>query len=778
MDPGLWELCEAGSDEDEVSVIIRLKDEATIPPDVRVISQFGKIITTRLQRGGIQRIHDSEEVASMKASWSLGEGVGLYDNELAESLAGSEFTHPSYETDLVSFKEDGSDVTVGICDWGFDFTHENFRNADGTTRLLTLWDQGAEDGEAPMPYGYGRVYTREQINHALTTPDPTSSLGYHPSKGDPRGNGAHGTHVADILAGNKREPGSEVGLASASEIIFVHLATQRLRALENFGDSVRLLEGLDFVRKQAGENPLVAHFSAGKTGGSHDGTALFEQAVDALVVERPGIALVQSVGNYAASRMHSHGRIGPDQKHVLHWLISSRDRTPNELEIWYSGKDNFELALVAPNGARFVAPLGENVKLIQNGTRWGTLYHRQGEPNSGMNHVDIVLRTTSPSGRYHVELGGRDVVDGRFQAWIERDAGGRHQSHFTRKQATSEYTTNTICNSYRGIAVGAYDATATGRPATRFTSRGTTADGRVKPEVAAPGHRIRAARSLPADGWNGESRLTVKSGTSMAAPFVSGTVALMMQAAGRPLTIAEVRRVLIGTVDPLPGRSGRSHTRLGYGYLNTAAAVEAARKLGRNGSTEQQVYEEEVTFGGEAPDESWLDWAPRWVVDPQPFEVNKSVTESEDTNYQAVDPGVEFITETDETRYESGENDAAIIETTVQSSDDGTELFIPVEDDHVLAGDDFIYEEEQDREDWRVEKGDEAEFEPEDDRSVIDDTTVLPDNHSEIFIAAEDDSIPLTDDFSHQEEEENEANRLTELYEVLEELAQGEQIEN
>ena len=86
---------------------------------------------------------------------------------------------------------------------------------------------------------------------------------------------------------------------------------------------------------------------------------------------------------------------------------------------------------------------------------------------------------------------------------------------------------------------------------------------------------------MPKGGWQGGSKLVVKSGTSMAAPWVSGTVALMMAAAGRPLSIHEIRAALIGTADPHSGPSGRSSTRLGYGYLNVAGAVDAARALGR-----------------------------------------------------------------------------------------------------------------------------------------------------------------------------------------------------
>jgi hypothetical protein len=212
---------------------------------------------------------------------------------------------------------------------------------------------------------------------------------------------------------------------------------------------------------------------------------------------------------------------------------------------------------------------------------WGNLYHRRHEPNSGLNHVNVYLYTTAPSGRWRVTVRGKEVLDGRIHAWIERDASGRYQSRFPGAQASSRFTTNTICNCYRAIAVGAYDSSSRDRPPTRFSSRGPTADGRQKPEVAAPGFKVLAARSLPRRGWRGERRLVAKSGTSMAAPWVSGTVALMFAAAKRPLTVHEVRRALIGTVDPHPhpGPAGRTSTQLGYGYLNTAAAV-AARRIG------------------------------------------------------------------------------------------------------------------------------------------------------------------------------------------------------
>ena len=586
MDPALWELFESGSPEDEVSVIIRLHHEGKTPENVRVVSRFGTIITARVRRGDIRRVWESDDVMSVKAPRPLSWPMPIDE---PDDVGGDEAVPdaPPPVRPPRPVPEDGSGVVVGFCDWGFDFTHANFRNADGTTRLLALWDQGGTGGSPPPGFDYGRLFTREAVNAALREPDPFVALGYHPASGDPGGVGSHGTHVADILAGNRREPGSEVGLASGAEIVFVHVAEERMGQLANFGDSVRLLEAIDFVRRQAEGRPCVIHLSAGKTGGAHRGDTPFEQAVDAMVLARPGLAFCQSAGNYGGAAMHTHARVGPDQTCVLVWVVARGHGAENELEVWYSGRDVFDATLSSPDGAEFSVRLGDRTKLRRGDAEWGTFYHRLHEPNSGLNHIAVFLGRSAPSGRWRLALRGREVVDGRLHGWIERDARGRFQSRFLRSQATSLYTTNTICNSFHTVAVGAYDATRKDRPVTPFSSRGPTADGRQKPELVAPGYRIRAARSTPLGGWSGEPRLTVKSGTSMAAPCVSGTIALMFHAAGRMLTINEVRSLLIGTADPVPAGQGSSTGfSFGYGYLNTVGAVEAARRLGAGAPAE------------------------------------------------------------------------------------------------------------------------------------------------------------------------------------------------
>ena len=48
-----------------------------------------------------------------------------------------------------------------------DYTSPVFRNEDGSTRILEIWDQTIQDGPSPQEFNFGTIYTREQINEAL-----------------------------------------------------------------------------------------------------------------------------------------------------------------------------------------------------------------------------------------------------------------------------------------------------------------------------------------------------------------------------------------------------------------------------------------------------------------------------------------------------------------------------------------------------------------------------------------------------------------------------------
>ena len=179
---------------------------------------------------------------------------------------------------------------------------------------------------------------------------------------------------------------------------------------------------------------------------------------------------------------------------------------------------------------------------------------------------------------------GEAVADGRFHSWIERtSAKSAQRSRFHPDDVDPTTTLGTICNGFRTLAVGAYDSHQADRPLARFSSCGPCRDGRWKPDCAAPGVDVLCARSHPRVAETDVPLLTRVSGTSFACPHLTGTIALMFAATSRKLTIDETRRLVLAHADPIPSDADQiDRLRLGSGYLNVAAAVEAARRAGQS----------------------------------------------------------------------------------------------------------------------------------------------------------------------------------------------------
>jgi subtilisin family serine protease len=174
--------------------------------------------------------------------------------------------------------------------------------------------------------------------------------------------------------------------------------------------------------------------------------------------------------------------------------------------------------------------------------------------------IGVFLNQRAPAGVWTVRLHGIQVANGTFHAWIERDDD--RPSHFLPPH-DDNYTLGSLSTGHRSLVVGAYDAHGRGSPIAPFSSAGPTRDGRQKPEVSAPGQQVWAARSLSAQG------VVSMSGTSMAAPAVTGLVALLLAeaaAAGRSLGIDEIRAALMGTARKNPP-TGAWNNRYGVGRV-------------------------------------------------------------------------------------------------------------------------------------------------------------------------------------------------------------------
>lgn len=594
MDPALARLLEEGGPDDEVAVILRLADPAAPPPGVRIVAQFGPIATCRVRRGAVADTRASPNVISVKAPRVYGPDVEEEDPSAAvepptEAVLDGDERRPGPAAGT------GRGVVVGFIDWGCDVAHPDFRGPSGETRLLALWDQRPGPSPArPNRYGYGVIHDAADINRALASDRPYEALAYDPADSD-IGIGAHGTHTMSIAIGNGRG-GGPVGVAPEASPVFVHLSTWGPQGPNRLGDSVALLEAVDFIARVAGERPWVINMSLGRHCGPHDGTTLVEQGLDALLDELPGRSSIHSGGNYFGRGVHAAGRLRPGDRHELAFTAGAAELVPHELDLWYPGGDRLLVTLISPDGSlRATAPLGESSILRVDGRLVARVDHRRRDPNNGANEVLATIHAGAPVGTWRLALTAEEIVDGRFNAWLERTVGQQAQPRFVPDDVVTATTTGTICNGRRTLAVGAYDAQSEYREVASFSSCGPTADGRAKPDLLAPGVSVLAARSAPRAAGADAPQSTRMSGTSMAAPHVCGAVALIFAATPRPLRIHETHNLLLASATPAPPDAG-DPDRVGSGYLDIDAAVEAARRLAPRAGHEE---EDEMTLAHE-----------------------------------------------------------------------------------------------------------------------------------------------------------------------------------
>jgi subtilisin family serine protease/LAS superfamily LD-carboxypeptidase LdcB len=637
MDPALWEQLQAeAADKDRVlEAIIRMASPEVELPDVQLVARFGSVSTCRIRAADVVGVRGLPGVLSLKAARRLGPALDQEWTPQAPRQSSARLRETDVRRDP-TLGVDGSGVLLAAVDWGVDVTspalqHPPSRTAGGRllpggTRLMALWDQrDIALGPRAEPYGYGAVHDREEIDRALLDPRPHERLGYHPAIAD-RGGGSHGMHVLDIAAGNGRGRGP-MGIAPAADLAFVHLADRDTGGLATMGDSVRLLEAVDFISRTAGAKPWVINLSMGRHGGPHNGSTLVEIAFDELLSAAPGRFMCMSAGNYYRARCHASGRLDAGEAQSFTFVVDPADATPNELEVWYDGRDELAVRIDAPgSSAGPWVRLGDRSDLLVDGNRVGRIYHRAHDPN-GDNHIDAFLDAPGCAGTWTVTLEAVKVVNGRFDAWLERDDVCRGcQPRFTPEFSTRTTTTGTIANGHVPLVVGAYNGHDARRPPARFSSAGPTRDDRRKPDLAAPGVAVLAARSTPLGTSRSTCQVVRKSGTSMATPQVTGAVALCLSLGGRRLSAKDLRAAVLASCDPL--READPEHRLGRGYLNITRLVAevgqalAAKTTMRRTEELTMDTEENVQFLAMAPAKAYREclYRPqgqlaRWMLD-------------------------------------------------------------------------------------------------------------------------------------------------------------------
>ena len=511
----------------------------------------------------------------------------------------------------------GKGVIIGLVDTGLDYTHRDFVvDALARSRVLYLWDQTL-GGSGPGLVG------NSTFGYGVECGEPTLSAGTCPSS-DSAG---HGTHVLGTAAGdgsataNGVPAGKYAGVAPGADLVVVKTTF--------FSDDV--VNGVNYIFSRAAElgRPAVVNLSLGSQAGPHDGTLPEEEMLDSLA--GPGRIIVAAAGNDgdngnrtpATAAPHVHGAAAvPAAAQATDFTLSVPGYTPQPgpnnsifLQLWYAASDTVNVTVLRPDGTSATSgPTSTpDATVTQDGAQ-GWIYVENG-PGSGFsvtrdNLAYIVLGswlggTRVAPGQWTIRVTGVAAHSGkRLHVWV---AGSSMDSVSLTSGYTNGFLVTEPATASQVIAVAAYvtrlqwqdvnGVTETYPSPERvgdlaaFSSPGPRRDGVLKPDLAAPGKGVASSMSRIAAPAVAQQRITpdglhfVYQGTSMAAPFVTGAVALLLERSPR-LTPAAVRGLLTGAaqVDSFAqhpfdgGPNGAPNASWGYGKLYVPAALNALNR--------------------------------------------------------------------------------------------------------------------------------------------------------------------------------------------------------
>ncbi|WP_448775844.1 S8 family peptidase [Blautia sp.] len=448
----------------------------------------------------------------------------------------------------------GEGILVGVVDSGVDYFHPDFRNEDGSSRILRLWDQSL-DGKPPRGYVTGTEYTKEEIDKALALGE-TEGRRLVPS----RDSSGHGTAVLGIAAGNGRaSSGVNRGVAYKSDLLVVKMGNARENS---FPRTTELMEGIDYLIRQTVKmrRPIAINISFGNNYGSHQGDSLLETYLSNAANVGRSVICVGS-GNNGNDRIHTAGQLRQGQTETVEMSIGTYETTLN-LQLWKAYADEIEISIETPSGER-LPTLSEKIgtQRYRAGETDLLIYYGKPGPFQVTQEIYfdfIPVETYLTSGIWKIHLHGRRIREGNYNLWLP---GGNVLNPVTGFYRPIAAETLTIpSTAAKVITVGAYDSRLNAYA--DFSGRGGSNLSFPKPDLVAPGVNITA----PTPG----GAYTSVTGTSFSTPFVTGSAALLMEwgiiQRNDPFLWGEkVKAYLRRGAQPLPGFNEYPNEAVGWG---------------------------------------------------------------------------------------------------------------------------------------------------------------------------------------------------------------------
>lgn len=434
---------------------------------------------------------------------------------------------------LPAYNLRGQGTLVACLDSGVDYRHPDFRKEDGTTRIVTMWDQTVP-GNPPMGFSVGSVYSAEDINRALGIDESdneqveenrtpiTTAIG---SEIVPEFDGTgHGTAVLGIMAGNGNASGGEiVGVAPEAEIIVVKVGAPNVRG---FPRTTQLMTAIDYAIRYAIEvqKPLAINISYGNNYGAHNGDSILERYIDT-VSSIHRISVSAGTGNDGITARHKSGTLRTNGEETIEIYAGNYVNSFN-LQIWKSYADEIEIELETPTGRR-VGPFSVYALVQKFSLESEEIAVYYGEP-SPLNPEQEIYISWMPikdyvtAGIWKIHLHSNNILSGDYAMWLPVAGSTSSEVSFVNP---SIYNTLVIPSTAENvISVSAYDSR--NDTFANFSGRGPDVDTSIpqrvtKPDLAAPGVAINTCSI-----GGGYREFT---GTSFASPFVAGAAALLMQ---------------------------------------------------------------------------------------------------------------------------------------------------------------------------------------------------------------------------------------------------------
>ena len=460
----------------------------------------------------------------------------------------------------------GKGVVVGIIDAGFDYTHPDFYDWERKSlRIKRVWEQNYTEGTAPEGFSYGGEFkTQEEILSAA---------------GDVTTN-SHGTHVAGIAAGADKLGNDYYGVAGDADIVLVSMGTKA-------DNNVNLSDAIAYIYKYAEsvDKPCVINMSLGTQSGPHDGTSTFDVIADQLQGE--GRLLVGSVGNFGGGKFHTGKTFTSAQDDPLRTFVDfkftlSTDKAGGDVEIWGEPGFDFSVEIFTYDlsNQKKADVVTINMSSVEDTPQEYTLKGASGKilvfseisPLNDKPHVMFSSQITGLRARYAL---GMEIIphaagsvniwaDDTYLALTSKDMEGWADGDNSSSLAEIGGTGKRIISVGAYVSRNSYQKEGSDKTFTldetmdaiaSFSSMGPTADGRIKPEITAPGCYIVSAVSSHDTSlgnldiarygtWNDANYYyAYMQGTSMAAPVVTGVMATWLQADPK-LTPEQVRNIL------------------------------------------------------------------------------------------------------------------------------------------------------------------------------------------------------------------------------------------